>query len=70
MIFNMELLDTTMYFNRYGTRKTRVTFQGDYTDEELKEKLVHDAPYGYSIKFDCVDEANKIFKGEVHEYWD
>ena len=66
----MEVLESYTYFNKYGSRKKTVTFQGDYTEEELVEKLVHDAPYGHWMKFNCVDEEKKIYKGEVHEYWD
>jgi hypothetical protein len=66
----MEVLESYTYYNKFGTRRTRVKFQGDYTDEELVEKLVTDAPYGHHIKFDCIDKENKIYKGEVSEYWD
>jgi hypothetical protein len=66
----MEVLESTTYFNRYGTRKKRVKIQGEHTQQELEERLIHDAPFGFWMKFDCVDEENKIYVGDVHEYWD
>lgn len=66
----IDILEARTYFNRFGTRKTRVKFQGDYTQEDIETKLATDAPYGYWYKFDCIDEDNRIYKGEIHEYWD
>lgn len=65
----MKLISKDCYYNRYGTRKNKVLFQGDYTKENV-EKLVQDAPYGYWYQFDCIDKDKKLYKGEIHEYWD
>ena len=51
----MEVLESTTYFNRYGTRKKRVKIQGEHTQQELEERLIHDAPVGFWMKFDCVN---------------
>lgn len=66
----MKLIDKDMFFNSFGTRKNTITFEGDYTMKDL-EGLVQDAPYGYWIgNIRCIDKAKKLYKGEIHEYWD
>lgn len=66
----IEILESNCYFNRFGTRKTKVKFKGAYSVEDIKKQLVTDAPYGWWSGFKCVDEKNKIYEGEIHEYWD
>jgi hypothetical protein len=66
----MEVLESTTYFNQFGTRKKRIKIQGEHTQQELEERFVTDAPYGFWMKFNCVDEEKQIYIGDVHEYWD
>lgn len=65
----MKLIRKDCFYNRWGTRKSEVEFQGDYTTADI-EKIIQDAPYGYWYQFNCIDKDKKLYKGEIHEYWD
>lgn len=67
----MEVLNSTLISNQWGTRRKIVKFEGDYTEEELVEKLIHDAPFGYHISSPSrIDAEKKVYQVEVDEYWD
>ena len=66
----VTVLKKDMFYNKYGTRKSEVEFQGDYTEEDITNDLAKDAPYGWWLNVKQVDSEKKIYRGELHEYWD
>ena len=66
----ITVLKKDTFFSKHGTRKSNVEFQGDYTEEDITNGLAEDAPYGWWLNVKLVDSDKRIYRGELHEYWD
>ena len=66
----ITVLKKDTFYSKYGTRKSKVEFQGDYTEEDITNDLAEDAPYGWWLNVKLIDSDKRIYRGELHEYWD
>lgn len=66
----ITVLKKDTFFSKHGTRKSKVKFQGDYTEEDITNDLANDAPYGWWLNVKLIDSDKRIYRGELHEYWD
>ena len=51
----ITVLKKDTFYSKYGTRKSKVEFQGDYTEEDITNDLAEDAPYGWWLNVKLID---------------
>lgn len=56
----IKTLKKDTFYSKYGTRKSKVEFQGDYTEEDITNDLAEDAPYGWWLNVKLIDSDKRI----------